>query len=144
MKGYNDEQAFLGTWGEVWFDGDYMAEVKKFRAEVEISYDDVPQCRKLAKGKKMTGIEGKGEVSLVKVSSYVTEKVSAALKAGKVPKFTIISNLNDPNAVGAERIACYDSKFEKMTLADWERGTIGEESYSFLFSDWELLDTADA
>lgn len=86
MKAYTDEQVFLGNWGEVWFDGDFMAEVKKFRAEVEISYEDVPQCRKLGKGKKMTGYEGKGEVGFLKVSSYVTERVSAALKAGKSTK----------------------------------------------------------
>ena len=141
MKAYTDEQVFLGNWGEVWFDGDFMAEVKKFRAEVEISYEDVPQCRKLGKGKKMTGYEGKGEVGFLKVSSYVTERVSAALKAGKVPSFTIISKLADPNAIGAERIACYNCKFEKLTLADWERGKIGEENYSFFFSEWELLDT---
>ena len=93
MKAYTDEQVFLGNWGEVWFDGDFMAEVKKFRAEVEISYEDVPQCRKLGKGKKMTGYEGKGEVGFLKVLSYVTERVSAALKAEKYQALPSFQNL---------------------------------------------------
>ena len=31
--------------------------------------------------------------------------------------------------------------FKKMILADWERKKIGEESYSFTFEKWEILDS---
>lgn len=140
MNNMASSNVFLGTWGEVWFDGQYMAEVTSFRAEVNISYEDIQRVRNLMTGKKMTGIEGEGEVTMHKVSSYVMNRVNDALKNGKAPSFTIISKLKDPDAIGAERIACYDCKFEKMTLADWERGNLGEESYSFTFEDWEILD----
>ena len=76
-----------------------------------------------------------------KVSSYVTKKMSEKLKKGKSPSFTIISKIDDPDAIGAERVALYGCKFDKMILTDWERKKIGEESYSFTFEDWDLLDT---
>ena len=141
MNGYTSDQVFNGTYGEVWFDGDYMAETESLKAEVDLSYESVSRVRNLADGKKLIGIEGKGEVKLKKVSSYVTKKMSGNLKKGKSPSFTIISKIDDPDAIGAERVALYGCKFDKMILADWERKKVGEESYSFTFEDWELLDT---
>lgn len=142
MNGINASQAMLGTFGEVWLDDDYMAEANKLRAEVNISYDDVRMARKLMVGKKMTQLEGEGEIQLVKVSSYLAKKISDKLKAGQTPSFKIISKLKDPDAIGAERVVLYGCKFEKGTLADWEHGNIGSESYSFTFEDWDLLDVA--
>ena len=141
MNGYTSDQVFNGTYGEVWFDGDYMAETESLKAEVDLSYESVSRVRNLADGKKLIGIEGKGEVKLKKVSSYVTKKMSGKLKKGKSPSFTIISKIDDPDAIGAERVALYGCKFDKMILADWERKKVGEESYSFTFEDWELMDT---
>ena len=141
MNGYTSDQVFNGTYGEVWFDGDYMAETESLKAEVDLSYESVSRVRNLADGKKLIGIEGKGEVKLKKVRSYVTKKMSGKLKKGKSPSFTIISKIDDPDAIGAERVALYGCKFDKMILADWERKKVGEESYSFTFEDWELLDT---
>lgn len=142
MNGMTPAQAMLGTFGEVWLDDDYMAEANKLRAEVNISYDDVRMARKLMTGKKMTGLEGSGEIQLVKVSSTMAKKISDKIKAGKTPSFKIISKLKDPDAIGAERVVLYGCKFEKATLADWEHGNIGSESYSFTFEDWDLLDVA--
>lgn len=140
MNGFGPDQVYNGTFGELWIDGDYMAETKSCKAEVEVSYEPIPRCRKLTDGRKLNGMEGKGEVKLDKVSSYVTKKMSAKLKAGKAPSFTIITKIEDPDAIGAERIALYGCKFDKMILADWERKKVSEEAYSFTFEDWELLD----
>lgn len=52
MKTMETSQVMLGTWGELWIDDEYMAEVTKFRAEVKISYDDIKRVRKLMVGKK--------------------------------------------------------------------------------------------
>jgi hypothetical protein len=142
MQGYNDEQIWLGTWGQVWVDGELLAEAKAFRAEVNINYEDVSRTRNLMKGKKMTGLEGEGEITLHKVSSFILSKVSADLKKGIVPDITIESSINDPNGIGEERIAVKHVKFEKATLADWEHEKVGEESYSFTFSDYEIKSTA--
>ncbi|MBQ0079692.1 MAG: phage tail tube protein [Eubacterium sp.] len=138
MTGFNDEQVWLGTWGKVWIDGDLMSEATAFRAEVTISYEDVKRVQNLMTGQKMTGIAGEGEITLHKVDSYVLKKVAAKIKAGKIPDITIESSWADPNGVGEQRIAVKHVKFEKITLIDWETGNIGEESYSFRFSDYDI------
>lgn len=140
MQGYESSQVFNGTYGELWFDGDYMAETTSCKAEIDISYESISRPRKLIDGKKMVGLEGKGEVKLHKVSSYITKKISENLKKGKAPSFTIITKIDDPDAIGAERVALYSCKFDKAILADWERKKNMEESYNFTFEDWELLD----
>lgn len=140
MNGYTQDQVINGTWGEIWLDDTYMAEVVSFKLEINITYTSVTRTRHLVDGQKMTGIEPKGEVKFNKVSSYVSKKISDALKKGKSPSFKIISKLSDPDSIGAERVVAYGCKFDKAVLADWEAGKNGEESYSFTAEDWDYLD----
>lgn len=142
MTGMQENQVWLGTWGQVWVDGELLSEATKFRAEVTINYEDVSMARNLMTGKKVTGLEGEGEITLHKVSSFVMNKIAADIKKGVVPDITIESSIQDPAGLGEERIAVKHVKFEKVTLADWERGNLGEESYSFSFSDYEVKSMA--
>ncbi len=142
MTGMEENQVWLGTWGQVWVDGELLSEATKFRAEVNINYEDVTMTRNLMTGKKITGLEGEGEITLHKVSSFVMNKVAADIKKGIVPDITIESSMLDPAGIGEERIAVKHVKFEKVTLADWEHGNLGEESYSFTFSDYEVKSVA--
>ena len=59
-----------GTFGEVWVDGDYMAEATGMEAKVTLEKEEVKQSGTLSKGYKVTGIEGKGTLKLNKVTSY--------------------------------------------------------------------------
>ena len=59
-KGYTANQSINGSFGEVWFDDDYLSEIESAQAELSMSYTDVPQVRKLTKGKNLTNIEGSG------------------------------------------------------------------------------------
>lgn len=45
--------------------------------------------------------------------------------------------------LGGERVAFYGCKLDKAILTDWEAGKNGEESYSFTFEDWEILDSVN-
>lgn len=141
MQGYDAGKVINGTFGEVWFDGEYMAEVKKCRLEVSIEYEEVVRVRNLTPGQKMVALKPEGEVTFEKVSSTVIKKIAECVKNGKSPRFTIISNLDDPEAFGAERVVAYNCAFERLPLADWEHGSLTEESYSFKFEEFELLDT---
>lgn len=140
---FNDANVINGTYGECWLDGEYMAQVTKLRAELTKNYDDVKRARSLVVGKKLTSIDTEGEVTLAKIDSTIAKTEADALKEGKSLTHTIISKLADPAAMGHERIALYGVQFEKATLADWENGSLGEESYSFTFSDWEYLDAIE-
>ena len=142
MTGFDDSQVWSGTWGQVWIDGELMSEATAFRAEVNLNYEDVKRTRSLMTGKKLTGLEGEGEITLHKVSSYVMNKVAENIKKGIVPDITIESSIQDPAGIGEERIAVKHVKFEKITLADWEAGTLAEESYSFSFTDFDIKNVA--
>ena len=142
MTGFDDNQVWSGTWGQVWIDGELMSEATAFRAEVNLNYEDVKRTRTLMTGKKLTGLEGEGEITLHKVSSYVMNKVAENIKKGIVPDITIESSIQDPAGIGEERIVVKHVKFEKITLADWEAGTLAEESYSFSFTDYDIKNVA--
>ena len=98
-------------------------------------------CRKLSKGYKVTGSDGKGTLKMNKVSSYFIRKLGDAIKAGKTPTSEIITNLKDPDAFGAEKIKLTGVVFDELTLADWEAKKNGEESIPFTFDSFEVLDS---
>lgn len=141
MDKYTAQQVINGTWGELWIDGTYMAEVTGFEAKVTLEKSDVNMTRKLAKAQKVTGYSCSGTVTMNKVSSYFIKKLNDDMKAGKQTSCTIISKLDDPDSLGAERVVVKDAVFDELTLANWKAKELGEESVPFTFSDWDFLDT---
>ena len=142
-KNFKANTVINGTWGEMWLDSEYMAEVKSVKASVTLKYSSIERVGTLVNGQKLTGLEPKGEVKLHKVSSRISEKINQALSKGKAPSFLIITNIADPDSNGSERVALRGCKFDKLILADWEAGKNGEESYSLTLEDWEYLDMID-
>lgn len=140
MKDFKHEQTINGTFGECWMDDDYMAQAIALEAKLKLETVEVPKNRTLKKGYKVVGITGDGTVKLNKVTSYFTKKVLGNLKAGKATRITLISNLEDPEALGAERVRLNDCVLTELTLANWENGKILEEEMPFQFSDGDLLD----
>lgn len=141
MKKVGSERVINGTFGELWINGEYMAETIGLEAKVSLEKTEVNQCGSLAKGYKVTGIDGKGTVKLNKVSSFFIKLLSKNVKAGKTTSCTIISKLEDPDALGTERIQLNNCVFDELTLANWEAKKLGEESVSFTFSDWDVLES---
>lgn len=139
QKEFKAEQVINGSWGEAWLDGEYLAQVIAMKAEVTIKKTAIVMVQRLQEGQKMTGLEMKGEVKLHKINSAIMKKMSERFKQGKMMTCTIVSNIKDPDALGGERVALYNCLFDKMILVDWEAGKMGEESYSFTFEDWEIL-----
>ena len=63
MKGFRPEQVINGTWGEVWFDGEYLAQVTACKAEVTLKKTAISQCQNLVDGQKVTGLERRIKVT---------------------------------------------------------------------------------
>ncbi|MDP4146515.1 MAG: phage tail tube protein [Bacillota bacterium] len=140
MNSYKPQNVINGTYGEIWINGNYMAEATALQAKVTLNKADVNITRRLAKASKVTGMECKGTLKLNKVSSSMIKLISGNIRSGKQTVCTIISKLADPDALGAERIVLKDVTFDELTLVDWEAKKNGEESIPFTFSDWEFLD----
>lgn len=142
MKDFKATQVINGTWGQMWYDGEYLAELTSAKAEVGYKKTAVSQTMKMADGQKITGLEPKGEFKLHHVNDSVMKKEQAAVKAGKTPTHTIIMGVDDPDAVGAERVTLFNCVLDKMILADFEQGKLGERSYAFTFDDWDPIETS--
>lgn len=140
-KTFKPDMVLNGTWGKVWIDSDYMAQATALQAKYKLTKTDVTQTGTLAKGQKITGIEGTGTLKLNKTSSYFILKLLEDIKQGKSPVVTIISDIDDPAVAGNERVKLTGVTFDEVTLIDWEAGKLGEESYPFTFDGVEPIDT---
>lgn len=140
MESYKPEHVINGTWGKIWLNDAFMAETTGLEAKMKLTKSDVNQTGTLKKGQKITGIEGTGTVKMNKVSSYMLKLLLEDIKRGIMPDITIISDLDDPSALGNERVKITGVNFDEVTVADWEAGKLGEESYAFTFDDAEIID----
>lgn len=141
MDGMRAEQVINGTWGQIWYDGEYMAELISCKGEIGYKKTAVTQVGKLIDGQKITGLEPKGEFKIHHVNSTVMKKEIEAIKAGKTATHTIISNISDPDAAGAERVTYFNCVLDKVVLTDFEAGKLGERSYSFTFDGFDVTQT---
>jgi hypothetical protein len=141
MLTYDAKNVINGTYGEIWCDSDYLAEAIGLEAKITLDKSEVNMCRKLSKGYKVTGSDGKGTLKMNKVSSYFIRKLGDAIKAGKTPTSEIITSLKDPDAFGTEKIKLTGVVFDELTLANWEAKKNGEESIPFTFDSFEVLDS---
>lgn len=135
------ERVINGTFGEVWLEGDKVAECYGLEAKVEFEKEEVPMCGQLGVDTKLMGYKGTGSLKMHKMNSRMVLKLSDKVKAGSNPRLQILSALKDPAADGGERVLIKDAAFDDLTLAGWEAKVKGEVECPFTFTDWELLDT---
>ena len=143
MDNFTASQVMSGTQGEVWIDGQYMAEVTGFKAEIKLLKEEVNQVKRMFKQYKVVGCEGTGNVKLNHVSSFFIQLMADNIKNARQTVCTIVVKLDDPDAVGAERISITDATFAKMTLMDWEAKKLTSDDYDFTFTDFDILDVAE-
>ena len=128
-----------GTWGELWIDGEKVAECTACQAKVALNKETINLCGRFMDATEATSATGTGSLTLHKVDSGFAQKMSG-IKNGVDRRFTVISKLRDPDSFGAERVALYDVSFDDLTLADWQAATVGQVTAPFTFSDFEYLD----
>lgn len=142
-ESFDAQQVMSGTQGEVWIDDEYMAQVTSFKAEVNLIKEEVHQVKRMGKQYKITGWEGKGNVKMNHMSSYFINLMAENIKNAHQTIVTIVAKLDDPDAIGSERVVIRDATFDKLTLMDWQAKKLTEDDYDFTFTDFEILDSAD-
>jgi len=135
------DRVMSGTFGEVWFEGEKVAECYGLDAKVEFEKEEVSMCGKLAVDQKFMGYKCNGNVKMHKMNSRMLRLLSALIRQGINPRVQILSALKDPAAWGAERVLIKDASFNDMVLANWEAKKKGGIDAPFTFTDWDLLDT---
>lgn len=133
------KRVLSGVWGEIWLDGEKVAECTACQLRVSKNKQTINLCGQFMADSKATSGSGTGSLTLYKVDSGLIEK-QADLQDGVDRRFTIVSKLRDPDSWGAERVAAYNVSFDDLTLADWRAATVGTVTAAFTFSRYELLD----
>lgn len=137
---FGQEKPISGTFGEVWLNGDYVAECKGLQAKIDFDKEKIPLPRQYIVGHKIMSAEGKGSLTLFKMSSRMGDLISNRFKKGESLEFTIVSKLADPQSYGTERVSVEGVVFDDLTLADWKRAEVGEVECPFTFTNYEYLD----
>ena len=96
-----------GTWGELWIDGEKVAEVSACQAKVALNKETVNLCGRFMTTHKAMNASGTGSLTMHKVDSGFAQRMEG-IKRGVDRRFTVISKLRDPDSYGAERVALYD------------------------------------
>lgn len=73
----NAKRVMSGTWGEVWLDGDKVAEAYGLQLKVSYNKEDVKMCGQMAVDSKVTSVKMTGSLKMHKVNSRM------ALKSGR-------------------------------------------------------------
>ena len=106
-----------GTYGEVWVDGEKVAECTACQLKVAKNKQTVNLCGQFMDDSKATSGSGTGSLTLYKVDSGFIRR-QQGLQDGEDVRGTVISKLRDPDSYGAERVAAYNVSFDDLTLAD--------------------------
>lgn len=130
-----------GTYGTLWVDGEKWAECTTFDGKITISYAAVNLPGDPATYQKATGYEGSGSLTLLKVYSRVQAKMAAGIKSGNFPRFELVGKLDDPDAVGTQRVAIHDVTIDDFTLLKFDQKKVEDDQINFKFSNYDLLDT---
>ena len=133
-------QIIRGTYGRVWIDGELFANVKSFEAKLTLNYEEVDLSNDLGKHQRYMGFTGEGTMTLHKVNSKIFAKVAKAIKSGEMPEISVVGKLEDPTALGAERVSFTEVTIDEVMALKFENATIGEEEVPFKFADYEPLD----
>ena len=132
-----------GTKGKLYLDGEYVAGVITFNAKVTWTKETVYLDNTIMEDQKTISGRGTGSMELEKISSFMQVKVGEKIRSGLDVRFTLRSELDDPDAYGAERVEIQNVSFDEVTLVNWQKGTKTTETYPFTFSAWTLIDTAE-
>lgn len=137
----DDSRVINGSYGECYHEGAWLTNVYKTTAEVEITKEEIKKSGTRWTGNKVTGLKGTGSISGYKVTSDMITYIGQICDDTKGEyKTELITKLDDPESWGAERIRLKNVSFDKISLANWEVGSIVEDELSFTFEGFELLD----
>lgn len=141
MKTFETRQILNGTYGIVVINGKYAAEVYACEAKDKLNKESVQQAGKLRKGDKVTSVEGSGTLKWRKVSSYLQTAFLDAIAKGKTPTFEIISTVDDPDAIGKEKVKLTGCVPDEISHINWEAEKLIDQSMGFTYSGVSYINT---
>lgn len=141
MAKLTGNKTLSGTHGEVWWDGERIAEISKVEVKISANREDIQLG--MSVDSKLTGL--KGEITMTMTKAFTrSSKVLKDYMAGKDTRYQIITKLADPDATAGqqERVVINNVWFNDLPVTAFEKGGKCEEELSggFTPEDVKWLD----
>lgn len=129
-----------GKEGRLFLDGEEMAFVKTFEANLEKNKTTVNILGRRMTGHKTVGASGTGTLTVYKVTSKFVRLMIDYVKNGNDTYFTFQEVLDDKaSGRGTERVTLYDVNFDSAKVAGLDaEGSILEEELPFTWEDIDM------
>lgn len=134
-------QILTGSAGNVWLQGQLLAQVKSIELKVSGNFDDINFCGDTATYSKFSGWNGEGTLTMYKIDSTVLKLIADAYNSGDMPDIKIVTKLTNVKTGKSERVAVSGITITEFTLAKFEAKANVEEELPIKFSKYEVLDT---
>lgn len=145
MAGFDSTNAINGRYGSIFHEGAWLANFNKAEAKVEIQKAELKLSGDRWVRHKVLSLKGTGSISGYKITSELIQFNSpVANNANKSVRTELIYKLNDPEALGMERVRLLNVMFDEIPLANWEAGKEISEEWKFTFEGYEMLDPIEA
>lgn len=138
MSEIRGNKTLAGTHGELWINGQKIAEFSKVEIKISANREDVQMG--MSVDSKLVGLKGEITVTVKKVYSRATAIIESWRK-GNDPRAQVITALNDPDAVGGqqERYSVDNVWWNDLTPVSMERGKTIEEEMTGGFTPEDLV-----
>lgn len=138
MAKVRGNKRLTGTWSEVWFDGQKIAEAQKIEAKISINREDVQVENDM--DSKVTSQKGEFTLTVKKVYTRF-ESYRTAYNRGEDPRFQILTKLADPDAVNKqqERYSIDNCWFNELPVVSYELGALIEQEFTGGFTPSDMI-----
>lgn len=140
---FNAENVMSGTHAQIWLDSDLQAEAESAQAKVTINTEPVNLLGDMWEDEKAVSVKGDGSITNYHVLSRMSEQEEKDINRGKRTSRTLIMKLDDPDGLGAERVALYNVKFKDATLFDVKSKGVVKKTRNFSFRGFKYLDRVE-
>lgn len=109
-------------------------EAKAAEATIEGDYEEITLPGGV-KGQNLKGRKGIGKFTVHKINSLEFRKFFGNMKTGKVTDFSIETQFDGPQTLGAERISIPDCEFTgNLNLFNYSVDSLIEKEFEFIFN----------
>ena len=138
-KPFEAYRIFNGTHTAVWIDSVRHYEAYGVSAKVTLNTESIQMCGAFMEDTKTISGKGEGAIELYKTDS---SNIGIAFDPENPDKrHEIVFKVDDPAAIGAERIRLIGVHFTETTLAAYQAASIGRVTLPFTFADYKLLES---
>ncbi|PAF18611.1 phage tail tube protein [Terribacillus saccharophilus] len=140
MGQFKAQNTISGKEGRLFLNGEEMAYIKTFEANIEKNKSEVNVMGRRMTGHKTTGANGTGTATFYKVTSKFVKLMIDYVANGNDPYFTLQAVLDDKaSGRGTERVNLYDVNFDSAKVAGLDVDSEAlEEEVPFTFENIDL------